>query len=586
MASSLPGDLYSGISQTLNSTHATLTLPIPAPDRHHLENQMLFLFDNYGQLLNITTTDIDMLNGMMISTAINYATQIGATFIMLAIMLLMTPRRRFKRLPTIISLLALLLNLIRVVMLSLFYPSHWTDFYVLYSGDWEFVPHSDMVISVAATVLSIPVTALLLSALMVQAWSMMQLWTPLWRALVVFVSGLLSVATVILSFVNCIFQAKNIIHADPFPPSWVRKLYLALTTGSISWFTFLFMIRLVMHMWTHRSVLPSMKGLKAMDVLIITNSILMLIPVLFAGLEFLDSASGFESGSLTQTSVVLVLPLGTLVAQRIATRGLLPDSAASGPNSMRLSDLNLTDGSSHNHKDKGAGDGVMPPTNTATSLSSIAKSGGGGVSCLPKTKRMTASSASSSQRPLLTTARSTISSCTGNDSFSGSGFPSPNLALHNNAMQYGQYSMGIINMPNFPPVPYPGYNPRNTGVTSHIASDHGHYQGMNMNMNMNRHPSVDHFDRELARIDDEADDDDDGYPFESMSSEKAAMGIDGDDDVEKQGQRGRTMSPLTPPPQHALGGVRVERTIETRSEERVPSPNPLSGVTQQPRSFE
>ncbi|KAK3949461.1 pheromone receptor 2 [Pseudoneurospora amorphoporcata] len=545
MASSLPADLYSGISQTLNSTHATLTLPIPAPDRHHLENQMLFFFDNYGQLLNITTTNIDMLNGMMISTAINYATQIGATFIMLAIMLLMTPRRRFKRLPTIISLLALLLNLIRVVMLSLFYPSHWTDFYVLYSGDWEFVQHSDMIISVAATVLSIPVTALLLSALMVQAWSMMQLWTPLWRALVVFVSGLLSVATVILSFVNCIFQAKNIIHADPFPPRWVRKLYLGLTTGSICWFTFLFMIRLVMHMWTHRSVLPSMKGLKAMDVLIITNSILMLIPVLFAGLEFLDSASGFESGSLTQTSVVIVLPLGTLVAQRIATRGLLPDSAASGPNSMPLSDLNLTDGSSHNHKDKGAGDGVMPPTNnTATSLSSIAiAKSGGGVSCLPKTKRMTASSASSSQRPLLTTTctRSTISSSTGNDSFSGagSGFPSLGLPLHNKAtQQYGQYSMGmsIINMPNFPPVPYPGYNPRNTGVTSHIASDHGH-QGM-MNMNMNRHPSVDHFDRELARIDDEADDDE--YPFGSMASEKAAaMGIDGDDDddVEKQGQR-------------------------------------------------
>nr|CAP17786.1 pheromone receptor 2 [Neurospora sp. FGSC 8827] len=559
MASSV--DIYSGITQSLNSTHATLTLAVPPADHDHLTNQVLFFFDNYGNLLNVTTTDVDTLTDMMISTAINYATQIGATFIMLAIMLLMTPRRRFKRLPTIISLLALCMNLIRVVLLALFYPSHWTDFYVLYSGDWHSVPRSDMQISVAATVLSIPVTALLLSALMVQAWSMMQLWTPLWRALVVLVSGLLSVATVALSFANCIFQAKNILYADPFPPFWVRKLYLALTTGSISWFAFLFMIRLVMHMWTNRSILPSMKGLKAMDVLIITNSILMLIPVLFAGLEFLDPASGFESGSLTQTSVVIVLPLGTLVAQRIATRGYMPDSLdASGPNgSLPLSNLSLTGHGGGGHKDKGNGGGIIPPTSNNTAAANFSSSiACSGISCLPKAKRMTASSASSSQRPLLTTTNSTIAS---NDS---SVFPSP--GIHNAMTTQHQYAMNMnMNMPNFPPVPYPGYNSRNTGVTSHIASDGGHHQGMN------RHPSVDHFDRELARMDDEDDmDHDDVYPF--ASSEKAVMDHD---DVERG--RGR---PLPPP----LGGVRVERTIETRSEERMPSPNPLE-VTK-PRSFE
>nr|CAP17763.1 pheromone receptor 2 [Neurospora crassa] len=563
-SSSSPADIFSGITQSLNSTHATLTLPIPPADRDHLENQVLFLFDNHGQLLNVTTTYIDAFNNMLVSTTINYATQIGATFIMLAIMLLMTPRRRFKRLPTIISLLALCINLIRVVLLALFFPSHWTDFYVLYSGDWQFVPPGDMQISVAATVLSIPVTALLLSALMVQAWSMMQLWTPLWRALVVLVSGLLSLATVAMSFANCIFQAKNILYADPLPSYWVRKLYLALTTGSISWFTFLFMIRLVMHMWTNRSILPSMKGLKAMDVLIITNSILMLIPVLFAGLEFLDSASGFESGSLTQTSVVIVLPLGTLVAQRIATRGYMPDSleASSGPNgSLPLSNLSFAGGGgggSGGHKDKENGGGIIPPTTNNTAATNFSSSiACSGISCLPKVKRMTASSASSSQRPLLTMTNSTIAS---NDS---SGFPSPGIHNTTTTTTQYQYSMGM-NMPNFPPVPFPGYQSRTTGVTSHIVSDGRHHQGMN------RHPSVDHFDRELARIDDE---DDDGYPF--ASSEKAVMHGDDDDDVERKRRR------ALPP---SLGGVRVERTIETRSEERMPSPDPL-GVTK-PRSFE
>ncbi|KAK3400728.1 pheromone receptor [Sordaria brevicollis] len=552
----LPADASSGINTVLNSSYATLILPVPPADQEHLENQLVFFFDNHGQLLNVSIAVIDDLNGMLISSAVNYATQIGATFIMLAIMLLMTPRRRFKRLPTVISLLALLLNLIRVVLLTLFYPSHWTDFYVLWSGDWSFVPLSDMHISVTATVLSIPVTTLLLMALMVQAWSMMQLWEPLWRALVVSISALLILGTVILSFVNCIFQVENIINAVPFPPKWVRQLYLAMTTGSISWFTFLFMIRLVLHMWTNRSILPSMKGLKPMDVLIITNAILMLVPVVFAGLEFLDPASGFESGSLTQTSVVIVLPLGTLVAQRIATRGYMPDSEFSGggPNgSHPLSDMSLPGTKTDNgHKDKAADNGIIFPNNNNNSF-------GNNINCLPKVsskggKRMTASSASSSQRPLLTTTNSTITT----DSQS---FPSP--SLHNTT----SYTM------QFPPVPYPGYNTRTTGVTSHIASD-GHHLHINhpSSQQVNRHPSVDHFDRELARIDDEDDLDDD--LFEPSSEKGTAMHTE---DLE----RGRSGANA-----NAMGGVRVERTIETRSEERVPSPNPQPSGLTQPRSFE
>ncbi len=48
--------------------------------------------------------------------------------------------------------------------------------------------------------------------------------------------------------------------------------------------------------------------------------------VVFAALEFVNWDS-FEAASLTQTSVIIVLPLGTLVAQRLAS----PTWFASGP---------------------------------------------------------------------------------------------------------------------------------------------------------------------------------------------------------------------------------------------------------------
>ncbi|KAK3998054.1 fungal pheromone mating factor STE2 GPCR-domain-containing protein [Cladorrhinum sp. PSN332] len=252
------------------------------------------------------------------SLSILYGTQIGACFIMLVVVLAMTPSARFKRVPTIISILSLTLNMIRMILLSLFYPSAWTGFYTLFSMDYQFVPRVDYNISVTATVLSIPVTMLIMAALFIQAWSMVQLWRPVYKWPVTGLSLALVLTTIGFNFAGVVFQARSILYTEvPRLEVWVRQTYLGSITASICWFCFLFNIRLVMHMWTNRSILPSLKGLKAMDVLVITNGILMFVPVIFAGMEFAQYTN-FESASLTQTSVIVVLPLGTLVAQRLA----------------------------------------------------------------------------------------------------------------------------------------------------------------------------------------------------------------------------------------------------------------------------
>ncbi|KAK4119225.1 hypothetical protein N657DRAFT_693829 [Parathielavia appendiculata] len=97
----------------------------------------------------------------------------------------------------------------------------------------------------------------------------------------------------------------------------VKKTYLGCFTASIRWFCFLFNVRLVVHMWTNRSILPSLEGLEAMDVLVITNYILIFVPVIFSVLNFYDWEP-LGAGLAHTTSVVIVLPLGTLVAQRLA----------------------------------------------------------------------------------------------------------------------------------------------------------------------------------------------------------------------------------------------------------------------------
>ncbi|KAK3381827.1 pheromone receptor 2 [Podospora didyma] len=283
--------------------------------------QPAFVFGPDGQTpINFTLADVDIVYRGATSAAANYGSQFGASFIMLAVMLAMTPKRRFKKAPTIISLLALIFNLIRMVMLCTNLSSSFVRFYTIVSFDLEYVDRTDVNVSVTATILSIPITILIELALMVQAWSMLQLWPSMQKWATTALSVVLVVVTIGFNFAVTIIQARAALLSEltDINLEWVRKTYLGLITASICWFCFLFNLRLVIHMWTNRAFLPSLQGLKAMDVLVVTNGILMLVPVLFAVLEFFDFGILFQSASLTQTSVIVLLPLGTLVAQRLA----------------------------------------------------------------------------------------------------------------------------------------------------------------------------------------------------------------------------------------------------------------------------
>ncbi|KAH6613638.1 fungal pheromone mating factor STE2 GPCR-domain-containing protein [Chaetomium sp. MPI-SDFR-AT-0129] len=252
------------------------------------------------------------------SLSILYGTQIGACLAMLAVVLGMTPQARFRRAPTLLGIAALVLNAARMLLLALFFTTTWLDLYVIISQDTSVVPWDDVILSVAGTALSVPVTVVVLSGLGVQAWSMLRLWPVWWKVPAVMGSFALVLLTVAFNLFTTVLQIRTIVYTEIREISlWARQAYLVLATTSICWFCFLFNVRLVMHMWTNRSVLPSLNGLEAMDVLIMTNGILMFVPVIFSALEFFNWQR-VELASVTQTSVVIILPLGTLIAQRLA----------------------------------------------------------------------------------------------------------------------------------------------------------------------------------------------------------------------------------------------------------------------------
>jgi pheromone alpha factor receptor len=258
--------------------------------------QIFTILANDGRTaIPINVADVDGTYFQALASQASYGAQIGASLMMLCVVLVMTPRNRFARVTTLLNIAMLTLNFIRMLLLALWWMSKWFTFYAVFSGDFEFVPRSDYNLSAAGTALSLPITVLIEIALSLQAWSMIQLWPGIYKWSIAAVSAVIVLTVMGFKTASTILQIQNTLYGtvDLSAVWWVHQVEIVLLTTSICWFCFLFVFRLATHLLTHRGVLPSANGLSAMQVLVMTNGVLMLIPGMFSCILFLPPSTFF-----------------------------------------------------------------------------------------------------------------------------------------------------------------------------------------------------------------------------------------------------------------------------------------------------
>ncbi|KAK1238371.1 hypothetical protein MKX07_006517 [Trichoderma sp. CBMAI-0711] len=288
-------------------------------------------FDPYTQNITIIVSPssppisipipvIDAFNDETASIITNYAAQLGAALAMLLVLLAATPTARLLRAdgPSLLHALALLVCVVRTVLLIYFFLTPFSHFYQVWTGDFSQVPAWNYRASIAGTVLSTLLTVVTDAALVNQAWTMVSLFAPRTKRAVCVLSLLITLLAVSFRVAYTVIQCEGIAElAAPRQYAWLIRATLIFNICSIAWFCALFNSKLVAHLVTNRGVLPSRRAMSPMEVLIMANGILMIVPVIFAILEW-HHFINFESGSLTPTSIAIILPLSSLAAQRIA----------------------------------------------------------------------------------------------------------------------------------------------------------------------------------------------------------------------------------------------------------------------------
>lgn len=360
-------------------------------------------FDPYTQNITFYARDgktridipvgvVDAYHNASVSICFNYGAQIGACLIMLAVLLVMTPSDKFRRPNTILHIISLVLCITRNSLLAAYFPSHFENFYVVWGDDYLDVPRSDYNISLAATTFSLLLAIAIEASLMHQAWTMVKLWPTVWKVLICVLSALITLYTIGWRIAFTVIQNEVILSLAPaIDHRWVVQWAIIANAISICWFCVIFNLKLVYHLVSNRGILPTYKTMTPMEVLVATNGILMIVPgefalsllgvvrltnctVIFTGFEWAHFAT-FESASLVLTSVAIILPLGTLAAQRIAVSNTFANATGSSFDTANFG--TNTGGSSSTRPFKSSS--IATGTTGQSSILSRCEAGAGGV---------------------------------------------------------------------------------------------------------------------------------------------------------------------------------------------------------------
>lgn len=280
-----------------------------------------------GTPFNVSIPDLDYFVYYNNQICINYGAQIGASIILLIVLLLLTkPDRRASPI-FIINASSLALNVIRTILLCLYFTGPFTETYAVFSEDFSRVPTGDYAKSVTATVFTLLVLLCVEVSLGLQTRVVCVTLRQLHRRIIFVASFVIALLAIGFRLALCIENSIYIVQAKVDGP--LHQLASATTiteTISICWFSAVFVTKLAFALNERRKL--GLVQFGPMQVIFIMGCQTLIIPgkqgsiqsrspkltciALFSLLQYAVSNPALYSNALT--CVAIFLPLSSLWA--------------------------------------------------------------------------------------------------------------------------------------------------------------------------------------------------------------------------------------------------------------------------------
>ena len=199
-----------------------------------------------GSTFAITLTDIDEYTSYGIRICINYASQIGASFMLLVVLLLLTKPDKRRSPIFALNTACLGLSTVRSVLQCLYFTGAFYDPYAVFAAEYSRVPGVQYRVSVAAAVLILLLVGCIEASLILQVRAVCATLAGSKRgAAVVVASVVVALLAVGFRFALTVVNARAIVAAEDFAHwYWLPNATNIVMTISICFFCVIFVSKL------------------------------------------------------------------------------------------------------------------------------------------------------------------------------------------------------------------------------------------------------------------------------------------------------------------------------------------------------
>ncbi|KAF8858881.1 hypothetical protein BDZ45DRAFT_383268 [Acephala macrosclerotiorum] len=268
--------------------------------------------------VNMTIADLDAFFLYNCRITISYGAQVGACLIMLFVTAILTKESKRRKPVFILNILALVLGFLRALLFALYSVSAWVELWTYITLDFSRVPRSAYATSIAGSVIPLLMTATVDASLVLQAHTVSKVMQRKHYYAITGLSCAVYLLAVGFRFAETITNSKTIMSAGfYFSQAWITTGVLATETIAIWYFSIIFTSKLVWTIYTRKNL--GFQKWSYMQVLAAMGGCTMVIPSIFACLEYVTPSGFPEAGSLAMTMVALLLPLSSLWASMVTT---------------------------------------------------------------------------------------------------------------------------------------------------------------------------------------------------------------------------------------------------------------------------
>lgn len=207
--------------------------------------QVFTLFLPDGTPFNISVPDLDTYILYNVDICINYSAQLGASFVLLIILVLLTKSEKRRSPVFILNSMSLALNTIRNVLQCLYFTGPFSEAYAYFAQDYSRVPSSSYAISITGSVLTLLLLACLEVSLVLQTQVVCTTVRDFYRHGIFGLSLIVALLAIGFRFALVVENAKYIVAAEDFSSfAWLGSATNITASISICFFCIVFVTKL------------------------------------------------------------------------------------------------------------------------------------------------------------------------------------------------------------------------------------------------------------------------------------------------------------------------------------------------------